>query len=122
MISEVEVFVMEVLWCGVLCSVEEIFVEVGVVQQWQEGMVKFLFNWFFKKKVVKVECDGCCYFYSLLLLCEKYVYQISKSLFDCLFGGCVVLLVVYFFEQQKFLKKDIVELCQLFKEFGDEYF
>lgn len=56
--------------------------------------MKILFNCLLKKGVVIVECDGWCFFYVLVVLEEVWVVDIGLLLIDCLFGGCLVLLVV----------------------------
>lgn len=112
-IIDVESQVMVVLWQYVLCSLEEIVVVLGEIIDWYEKIICILFNWLFGKVVVSVECDGWCYFYCLLFICEQWQLSESCNLFDCVFGGKVVLLLVYFFMYEKFSKCDIVELCVL---------
>jgi BlaI family penicillinase repressor len=119
-ISEAEAVIMEVLWRQAPRTAEDILVEVGSQQDWQEGTVKSLLNRLLTKKAVKAERDGRRYLYSPRLTREQYVSQESKGLLDRLFEGRVAPLVAHFSEQRKLTKKDIAELRKLLEEFDDE--
>ncbi|HTV85625.1 MAG TPA: BlaI/MecI/CopY family transcriptional regulator [Dyella sp.] len=119
-ISEAEAVIMEVLWRQAPRSAEDILVQVGAQQDWQEGTVKSLLNRLLTKKAVKAERDGRRYLYWPRLTREQYVSQESKGLLDRLFDGRVAPLVAHFSEQRKLSKKDIAELRKLLQELDDE--
>jgi BlaI family transcriptional regulator, penicillinase repressor len=119
-ISEAEAVIMEVLWRDAPRTAEEILLEVGERQDWQEGTVKSLLNRLLVKEAVKAERDGRRYLYFPRLTREQYVSQESKGLLDRLFEGRVAPLVAHFSEQRKLTKKDISELRKLLEELDDE--
>jgi len=119
-ISEAEAVVMDVLWRQAPRSAEEILVELGPTQGWQEGTVKSLLNRLLKKKAVKAERDGRRYLYAPRLTREQYVSQESKGLIDRLFDGRVAPLVAHFSEQRKLSRRDVADLRKLLEELDDE--
>jgi predicted transcriptional regulator len=119
-ISEAEAVVMDVLWRQAPRSAEEILVELGPTQGWQEGTVKSLLNRLLKKKAVKAERDGRRYLYAPRLTREQYVSQESKGLIDRLFDGRIAPLVAHFSEQRKLSRRDVADLRKLLEELDDE--